>query len=272
MVFFVVVAVLTPAALLTLAHQLIRRRAPPVSKVPPGNTLSLEKNGLVNPEDRVALQLAFLTGADFRWLATGKTAKPDENDAALVAWHEKVTSYMIETQLTWSEKHGYILTARDHDTEDFQGAICIIPPIYYGTDNPKWRQTLQHLSSVVPLGKPATMQDSDSHKRFEAFTSTTSKQHSQLLKGTAHWYVALVGVADSAQGKGVGRRLLEQGLDFMGKEYPIYLECHTENIPFYQKMGFEHNASYDLLPKVEGSEDYHYNGMLRPAAAATKES
>jgi ribosomal protein S18 acetylase RimI-like enzyme len=45
-----------------------------------------------------------------------------------------------------------------------------------------------------------------------------------------HVYVAMLGVAETAQGKGIGRKALEIAIKAAG-DMPIYLECHNENVP-----------------------------------------
>lgn len=56
-----------------------------------------------------------------------------------------------------------------------------------------------------------------------------------------HWYLPLIGVDPSRQGRGYGSALLEQGLSRCDAEHqPAYLESTNErNIPLYQRHGFE---------------------------------
>jgi ribosomal protein S18 acetylase RimI-like enzyme len=56
-----------------------------------------------------------------------------------------------------------------------------------------------------------------------------------------HWYLAVLGTATEAQGKGVGSALITPVLEKCDAEgIPAYLESSKEsNIPFYRRHGFE---------------------------------
>ncbi|WP_168701488.1 GNAT family N-acetyltransferase [Gordonia paraffinivorans] len=55
------------------------------------------------------------------------------------------------------------------------------------------------------------------------------------------WHLATVGVAPSAQGRGLGRAVLEPGLRAAEAEgMPAYLETSSHsNVAFYERLGFE---------------------------------
>ena len=56
-----------------------------------------------------------------------------------------------------------------------------------------------------------------------------------------HWYLHLLGVRPEAQGQGLSRKVLKPMFDLADqKKVPIYLETMPEeNVPVYQKLGFE---------------------------------
>jgi len=56
-----------------------------------------------------------------------------------------------------------------------------------------------------------------------------------------HWYLAGIGVAPEAQGRGIGGELLRPGLEAAGREgVPTVLLTNNEsNLPFYEAHGFE---------------------------------
>jgi GNAT superfamily N-acetyltransferase len=56
-----------------------------------------------------------------------------------------------------------------------------------------------------------------------------------------HWYLPLIGVDPSAQGRGVGSALMRRGLEAADREHlPAYLESsNPKNIPLYERHGFE---------------------------------
>jgi len=57
---------------------------------------------------------------------------------------------------------------------------------------------------------------------------------------TGHWYLSLLGVEPSAQGRGLGSRLMRPVLDRCDRDgIAAYLESSKEeNIPFYRRHGF----------------------------------
>jgi GNAT superfamily N-acetyltransferase len=77
-----------------------------------------------------------------------------------------------------------------------------------------------------------------------------------------HWNLEAMGVAPSAQGRGVGSRLIRPGLARADAEgLACYLTtARGENVPFYQRFGFQVEA--DALPLVPGGPTHW--GMRRP--------
>ena len=63
-----------------------------------------------------------------------------------------------------------------------------------------------------------------------------------------HWYVMVVGVAPEAQGRGLGRALLQPVMDrALAAGLPCYLEtAQPDNVAFYEQLGFR-----KLLATVE---------------------
>ena len=55
-----------------------------------------------------------------------------------------------------------------------------------------------------------------------------------------HWYVMVIGVCPTEQGKGIGRKLLQPMIDRAESEgLPVYLEtAQPGNIAFYEQLGF----------------------------------
>lgn len=61
-------------------------------------------------------------------------------------------------------------------------------------------------------------------------------------------------VAPEAQGKGVGSKLMNQVLDWYGRDQDIYLEVVSYNqnaINFYKRFGFRRLTQLFLKKKVE---------------------
>ncbi len=62
------------------------------------------------------------------------------------------------------------------------------------------------------------------------------------------WFLGAVAVDPAAQGKGLGRAVIEPGLERAEKEgYPVFLETSDEtNVKIYERLGFEVKAAYPL--------------------------
>ena len=64
-----------------------------------------------------------------------------------------------------------------------------------------------------------------------------------------HWYLWILGVAPSAQGKGIGRRLIESAIGLAEADgHPLYLETtNKRNIELYEHFGFcvQQRVAYD---------------------------
>jgi GNAT superfamily N-acetyltransferase len=82
----------------------------------------------------------------------------------------------------------------------------------------------------------------DAYQRIIAFM----KPRAAAVIGKSAWYLSIVGVAPSAQGQGLGRRLLEPTLaeaDAAGVD--CYLETFDPRNPgFYGRLGFSTVASH----------------------------
>ncbi|WP_375207588.1 GNAT family N-acetyltransferase [Hyphococcus sp.] len=82
-----------------------------------------------------------------------------------------------------------------------------------------------------------------------------------------HYYLFAVGVRKGAQGKGLGGRLIREGLARADAEgAPAYLEnSNPKNTPLYERLGFRPTAP---LPLPDGAPPLL--GMLRPAGASAR--
>lgn len=208
-------------------------------------------------KEREALTTAFLAGEDFRWVAV-----VDDDDKSLTAddaatqRHWEVTQYMTDCVVRFAELFGYVIVARDNEGT-YMGSVCIVPPY-------KSRRlfSLHFMRSVLPLGKPVPYKfGKEAGARFDAF-NTCMKEHHHIMKDCEpHWYVANLGVAKEAQGKGVGRILNQAAIAIAAGE-PLYLDCLDSNVAFYEKMGYEHKKQYMMTPKTQNPISLPFNGMV----------
>jgi len=63
-----------------------------------------------------------------------------------------------------------------------------------------------------------------------------------------HYYLFAIGARQGRQGKGIGGRLMAEGLERVDADHmPAYLESSKEsNVPFYRRFGFE--VTEELVP------------------------
>ena len=113
------------------------------------------------------------------------------------------------------------------------GVIALVPPGRYPL--PPWR-TLRFLAGIVwrvpPFGPPV---------RSLVRGLQTLRIAERLHLREPHWYVHVLGVHPSEQGKGLGRALLDPALAMADRDrVPLYLETsNPRNLTFYGRFGFE---------------------------------
>jgi ribosomal protein S18 acetylase RimI-like enzyme len=76
-----------------------------------------------------------------------------------------------------------------------------------------------------------------------------------------HWYLSMIGVDPSRQGRGLGSALLKHNLALVDAEgLPAYLESsNPRNIPLYERFGFE------VIGQIQPADFPGLTPMLRPA-------
>lgn len=99
--------------------------------------------------------------------------------------------------------------------------------------------------------------------RFMTFAAHTDKLH-KAAAPMPHYYLFALGVLPSAQGKGIGGRLVESMLERIDREaLPTYLETQSSrNVGLYSRLGFD-VAADEPFPSLGGLRNW---GMLRSAA------
>lgn len=102
----------------------------------------------------------------------------------------------------------------------------------------------------------------ESTRRVLALLSTTGSVHTRLLGKQPHWYLYAVGTAPSAQGQGLGKRLIQSRLDVARKQgQASYLESSDiANLSLYRGLGFE--VCEEML-RQPAAPDFWF--MQRPA-------
>jgi GNAT superfamily N-acetyltransferase len=98
-------------------------------------------------------------------------------------------------------------------------------------------------------------------KAIDEFFAAIAPAHERAAP-TPHWYLRLLGVEPSDQGRGFGAALLQHGLKRADADgHGCYLETFAErNVPFYLRHGFEL-----VVDEVERHSGIHTWGFYRPA-------
>jgi ribosomal protein S18 acetylase RimI-like enzyme len=111
-----------------------------------------------------------------------------------------------------------------HVLDDFSAAAFWLPP-GVGLDAEAMGALIE---STVPPEKQADL-------------AGVAAQMGQYHPHEPHWYLAVLGVDVSRQGKGLGSLLMKHALQRVDAErLPAYLESsNPRNIPFYERHGFE---------------------------------
>ncbi|KAJ5561976.1 hypothetical protein N7535_003561 [Penicillium sp. DV-2018c] len=80
----------------------------------------------------------------------------------------------------------------------------------------------------------------DQRERAEGFLEQLWEKREKWIGSNPHVYCHTVAVHPDYQGKGVGARLMQWGVDVAEQlSLPIYLESTVEGVPLYRKLGFQ---------------------------------
>ena len=129
--------------------------------------------------------------------------------------------------LRYGLQFGHVLTTAGRP----QGAAVWLGPT-------AWNITPERAAATGWDGLPSIMGAAAAGRFFSALAAIEPYHHRDVPAG--HWYLFVVGVSPDAQGRGLGRALLQPGLDRADAAgQPCYLEtAQPKNVPFYQHLGF----------------------------------
>ncbi|CDZ96455.1 GNAT domain [Phaffia rhodozyma] len=89
---------------------------------------------------------------------------------------------------------------------------------------------------------------------IDAFKKDIFEKRRDYFLGKPHWFLELIYVHSDHQGQGVGKALLQWGIDQAESQgVPIYLEATEPGRPVYEKNGFR-VVTWSSLPGKDGTE------------------
>jgi ribosomal protein S18 acetylase RimI-like enzyme len=169
---------------------------------------------------------------------TARTATPEEKDRALDIF---TLAFVDDPMLRWifADGSAYLKhlgaaqmalggRALSHGTahvlDDFSAAAFWLPP-GVGIDEAAMGALIE---STVAAERQADL-------------AGVAEQMGQYHPDAPHWYLAVLGVDVSRQGRGLGSVLMKHALQHVdAARLPAYLESsNPRNIPFYERHGFE---------------------------------
>jgi ribosomal protein S18 acetylase RimI-like enzyme len=169
---------------------------------------------------------------------TARTVTPEEKDRALDIF---TLAFVDDPMLRWIFADGSaylkhlgaaqfglggraVAAGTAHVLDDFSAAAFWLPPGVTPDD--------AALGSLIERAVPAERQ---------ADLGGVVEQMGQYHPHEPHWYLAVLGVDVSRQGRGLGSLLMKHALQRVDAErMTAYLESsNPRNIPFYERHGFE---------------------------------
>ena len=161
----------------------------------------------------------------------------------------KASQLIMQTTLAAMKKDAVIYA----DSEELNGFAVWIPMGFTGSKTIPFlknggMELILH-SGLGIIGKLLT---------YETFAMKLKKKYT----GHIDWYLYNLSVRKDAQGKGLGRKLLDPMMEFCDDEKMItYLETNKEsNVTLYNRFGFELRET-NLVP---GSSVLHYSMVRDP--------
>jgi GNAT superfamily N-acetyltransferase len=156
-------------------------------------------------------------------------------------FHDAIVKYMLPDDVERARLMPWHFTAFVHygqlfgevyTTEQIEGVAVWIPP----DDAEMTPERLQQAG----LDKAPEILGEDSWRRFSSVMDYLEQFHYKDVL-SRHWYLPLIGIEPSHQGRGLGGMLLAPMLARADAEgLPCYLETvEPRNVPFYERQGFK---------------------------------
>ncbi|WP_203567939.1 GNAT family N-acetyltransferase [Aestuariimicrobium ganziense] len=125
---------------------------------------------------------------------------------------------------------GRLTVSVDESSAALDGVAAWMPPGQWRV--PSWRG-LVALPTVMPLIPGGHL------KEFSRRGPLLDRAAHDAHPAVPHWYLAGVAVLPSGQARGVGSRLVEEGVEHASAGgHPLYLECAEDLVGYYERFGF----------------------------------
>ncbi|KAJ5591939.1 uncharacterized protein N7459_002308 [Penicillium hispanicum] len=122
----------------------------------------------------------------------------------------------------------------------------------------KWNRLAQ--GTADPHGSAPGWPASSDQELCDRFFGTMDAYHRRLMGDRPHYYLEILGVDPSYQGRGLASKLLKWGLARADEEgVEVYLSSSPEGRPVYEKYGFQSLESFSPF------SGYEQVSMIRPA-------
>jgi GNAT superfamily N-acetyltransferase len=172
-------------------------------------------------------------------------------------------AFANEPQFTWLQPDDELRASVQ--LAMFNGALRFVYPVERGTEvlvgngvilgaaiwtpPDRWKAPAWQQLRVVPglLRALGIRQFREYARRATAIDGALQRVHPT----EPHWYLASLGAAPEAQGKGVGSALVRSGVARCDREgAPGYLECFEHLVPYYEQFGFEPTGRIEMPDEV----------------------
>ncbi|KAJ5355141.1 uncharacterized protein N7496_012353 [Penicillium cataractarum] len=108
--------------------------------------------------------------------------------------------------------------------------------------------------------EPAVWPESSDGELCDRFFGTMDGHHKDVMEGRPHYYLELLGVHPSYQGRGLASKLLRWGLTHADEEgVEVYLSSSPDGRPLYERYGFQ-----VLDGRFSPFPGYEQVNMIRP--------
>jgi ribosomal protein S18 acetylase RimI-like enzyme len=177
-----------------------------------------------------------------------ETATPDQLNALSTAL---ARAFLNEPMMTWplgevgDLEHAIETTFRRWDAENIELGVVFATGPDAGAAVWVYPEVRDRWTELERAARPDVYQHSDDHGvRYERMWDWIEAQE----PAEPAWYLDRVGVDPARQGEGIGRALIQFGLDRAAAAgLPAYLETATErNVGFYQSLGFRVVSAGDV--------------------------